>query len=264
MARKANSSEHHSGWGFFWLGTAVTAVLALIVSPGFPAWSSRGSVSALIAAAGLSFSVAGVYLGWYRSPFPIGRFVRIPMVLFVIWFLVGSVGYLVWPPIRRHVLDQAERTRFEEPLRKQIEDRYELDLSCPSADESICAYAGQFIEIFREAGWKVRDNQVHRVTLGVPYQGIRLFSYVPNYPAPDAPVDSGVWTKISNSLITVYKSFSSIGIEANGGVRNDVPENVLTIYFGPEKADESKPTDMTMMYSRFPAIKQQYPKVKLP
>lgn len=177
---------------------------------------------------------------------------------------VAAWGHTIWPPIPRHILNDHERASFEEPLKRQTADRYEIQLSCPSADENVCTYAAQFINLFREAGWKVNNNQIARVTLGVPYEGIRLFSYVPKYPAPDAPVDSGVWTRITPSLISVYKSFSAIGIEADQGIRNDVPDHILTIYFGPEKRDESTPTDLTKLYKRFPAINKEYPEAKLP
>ena len=239
----------------------VIALLSLIAGAGVvPRWA----VVALGSIGFVSFAIVAAMHGWLKAPYPLGTPLRAIGVVGAIAFAMFFLCKTAWPPIRRHVLDDEEKGRFEEPLKRQTNDRYEIQLACPSADEATCVYAAQFINLFREAGWKVQNNQVQRVVLGVPYDGVRLFSYVAKYPEPDAPVDSGVWTKITPSLISVYKSFSAIGIEPDSGIRNDMPENVLTVYFGSEKADESIPTGLTKMYGKIPEIKHNYPDVKLP
>jgi len=57
-------------------------------------------------------------------------------------------------------------------------------------------------------------------------------------------------------LITIYRSFHAIGVEPEEGIRNDVPENVVTVYFGSERADESKPTSLTELYGFYPAMQK--------
>jgi len=240
----------------------------------------------------LIVAVIGIYLGIHPPQTPLGMglglalmfaFAVVPALHAVTWLLgkcqttddygnpihilallilvsiIAFIGHGIWPPIRRHQLDDKDRAKFEKPLKDQTRDRFTVILSCPSDDEQVCVYGAQYINIFREAGWTVQNNQIERATLGVPYNGIRLFSYVPNYPKSDAPVNSGVWTKITPSLISVYSAFSAIGIEADSGIRNDVPENFLTVYFGPEKDDESQPTDMTRTYGNMKAFAKSWP-----
>ena len=80
--------------------------------------------------------------------------------------LLALFGVYVWPPVRRHVLSEKERQAFQEPLKVQQKGEHEeIQIVCPTSDESTCVYANQFINIFREAGWKVQNNQVERVTL---------------------------------------------------------------------------------------------------
>jgi len=246
--------------GLSW-SAGIGVVITLIAGAGaIPRWA----VPVLGAIGFVSFSIVAVLHGWLRAPYWFGTPIRATLVLGAAAVLMFFLCWKAWPPVRRHILADAERTLFEEPLKKQTDDRYEIQLTCPSADEPTCVYAAQFITLFREAGWKVQNNQVQRVILGVPYSGIRLFSYVEKYPEPDAPADTGVWTKVSPSLVTVYRSFHAIGIEPDGGIRNDIKENVLTVYFGSEKADESEPTDMTKLYGQLSDAKRQYPNVKLP
>lgn len=249
--------------GIAWSGGigVVIALLTLIAGAGtVPRWA----VSSLGGIGFLSFSVVATLHGWLKAPYWFGTPIRATAVLAAMAVVMFALCWAAWPPIRRHVLDEDEKARFKAPLEDQEEDRYDIELACPNSDEATCVYVAQFITLFREAGWKVEDNQVKRVTLGIPYDGIRLFGYVEKYPEPDAPVNSGVWALVSKSLIATYRSFHAIGIEAESGIRKDEKPNTLTVYFGSERADESTPTQLTQLYGRLPEVKRQYPSLKLP
>src|SRR5271157_1514130 len=90
-------------------------------------------------------------------------------------------------------------------------------------------WTAMFINIFREAGWKVQNNQVDRVTLGRPPAGIVLFRHTDGDPDPN-DWRSGTWVRVSPGLVSVYQAFSNIGIKADGNARKDIPEGVMTIY----------------------------------
>ena len=80
------------------------------------------------------------------------------------------------------------------------------------------------------------------------------------YPEPDSPPGTGVWTAVTKSLITVYRSFHAINVEPEEGIRQDINQNVLTVYFGSEKADEGVPTSLTQMYGKLPEFEKLKPK----
>src|SRR5271157_4387882 len=60
-------------------------------------------------------------------------------------------------------------------------------------------WTAMFINIFREAGWKVQNNQVERVTLGRPPAGIVLFRHTDGDPDPN-DWRSGTWVRVSPGL----------------------------------------------------------------
>src|SRR6266404_327548 len=103
------------------------------------------------------------------------KWVQAPAAVVLAATFASAIGYRVWPPIRRHTLNEKERALFEKPLSEQKEPREEVQLVCTQGDESACVYAAQFVDIFREAGWKVRDNHVQRVRMNNPTAGIILF-----------------------------------------------------------------------------------------
>jgi hypothetical protein len=111
------------------------------------------------------------------------------------------------------------RANFEKPLNIQRSNRDKIQLACPAAEESTCVYAAQFINILKEAGWKLQSYDVQIVNLAIPYEGIRMFVYVKEYPPPDAPIDVGEWSAVSPSMVSIYRAFASIGIETETGIR---------------------------------------------
>lgn len=178
---------------------------------------------------------------------------------FTLW-IAGIVmwGLNVWPPIHRHILSAKERARFEEPLRAQNSPRDELEIACPNYDNVVCTYAAQFIEIFREAGWKIKDNQVTRVEIKIPHVGVVLVRHSDKLPDPDKP-GSGVWNAITPSLETVRQAFVNVGIEPDSSVSTDFPDTIMVVSFGTEREDESAPTPFTAMMDRMRNFRKERP-----
>jgi len=105
------------------------------------------------------------------------KWAQAPAAIILSATLASAIGCRVWPPIRRHTLSEKERALFEKPLSEQKEPREEIQIICAQGDEPACVYAAQFVNIFREAGWKVRDNHAEPVHLNNPTAGIVLFKH---------------------------------------------------------------------------------------
>ena len=142
------------------------------------------------------------------------------------------------------MLSDSERALFEKPLSAQKEPREEIQIICAEGDELACVYAAQFVNIFREAGWKVQDNHVEPVRMNNPTAGIVLFKRGEGKLDPDN-WRSGLWGALTASLIDVRRAFVNIGIEPEFGSNPQLAEGVVSIFFGLEKEDESAPTDFT-------------------
>jgi hypothetical protein len=162
-------------------------------------------------------------------------------ILVVVVFLFGRA---VWPRSHRHVFSETEQNVFEQPLKGQVEPHEEIQIACPQADENTCIYAAQFIDFFRDAGWTVRGNKVERVTLAKPLKGVILFKQGTGKLDP-ANWRSGLWTAFSPSIKSVGQAFVNVEIEPDSGANPDLPEGVITIYFGPEKPNEAEKTPFT-------------------
>jgi hypothetical protein len=169
---------------------------------------------------------------------------QIPAAFILLGAAIFALGYHIWPPIRRHTLSEHERVLFERPLSEQKEPREEIQIICAQGDEPACVYAAQFVNIFREAGWKVRDNHVEPVRMNNPTAGIVLFKRGQGKLDPDN-WRSGLWTALTASLVDVREAFVNIGIEPEGAGNPELPEGVISIYFGLEKEDEGAATNLT-------------------
>jgi hypothetical protein len=146
----------------------------------------------------------------------------------------------------RHTLSSKEIEKFREPLISIKEgERPQIHLACPAADETVCVYAAQYIQVFRDAGWTVPTGVVERVTLAIPFDGIRLFEHIDAHSDPTDPKSQYQWMAITRPSIAVYDSFSSIGIISDVGHGDAIPKDSITIYFGPPKQNESAPTQFT-------------------
>jgi hypothetical protein len=96
----------------------------------------------------------------------------------------------------------------------------------------------------------VKGNQVQRVSLGIPADGVILYNYVTALPPQDSPLGTGIWTKITPSVITIYRSFSSIEIEPDSGIQN-VEDGAITVYFGSEREDDSEERPLGKMVKSY-------------
>ena len=187
-----------------------------------------------------------------------------PGAILILAITVSIFGRAVWPQVHRHFFTEVERNQFEQPLKDQMETREEIQIMCPVADESSCVYAGQFIDLFRQAGWKVQGNQVDRITLAKPLAGVVLFQHGSGTLDPDN-WQLGLWSPISPSLENVRKAFVNVGIEPDSGANPNLPGNIIAIYFGLEKKNQAERTRLTAMMEvvererqkrTFPRIKQ--------
>lgn len=163
----------------------------------------------------------------------------------------------------RHTLSNKETDLFKKPLVEETEDRPQIHLACPTADESACVYAAQFIQIFRDAGWTVPEGIVERQTLAIPYDGIRIFEHIDTHADLSDPRGNFEWMAITHPMVAIYDSFSAIGILSDVGHGDTLPKDSLTIYFGPPRQDESAPTEFSRgvqkvkyEWSHNPAFKQ--------
>lgn len=163
--------------------------------------------------------------------------------------LVGLYGWFVWPLSHRHELNQRERSAFEQPLKQQKEPREEIQIACPQAEESTCVYAAQFINLFREAGWKVQGNAVQRGALGAPLAGVILVKHGTGTIDP-SNWRSGLWTQMSPSFENVRQAFINVGIEPDSIADQALSENVIRVYFGSEKPNQAERTPLTDMMQR--------------
>ena len=164
---------------------------------------------------------------------------------FIAATLIGGFGLYVWPPIKRHPLSEKEVESFENALKSQEGDDMEIQIACPPNDEKGCAYAGQFIRPVGDSGWKVHAY-VSRLALTKPMDGITIYRRGGNREYTLQHYDAGGYFNINEPhLLAMQKAFQSIRIEPSGGTNPDLPENVMMIYFGPEKEDEAEPTDLT-------------------
>jgi hypothetical protein len=180
----------------------------------------------------------------HASPHSI-RVRRFTGILFIALVSIGLFGIYVWPPIKRHTLTAKERVLFENALKPQKGDDLEIQFACPPNDERTCTYAGQFINLVGDSGWKVR-SYVDRLTLTRPLDGIMIYRRGGNRDYLLQHYNAGGYFNISEPhLLAIQKAFQSIQIEPSGGTNPDIPENVMMVYFGPERENEAEPTDLT-------------------
>jgi hypothetical protein len=157
----------------------------------------------------------------------------------------SALGFKEWPPTRRHVLDGTERLSFENALRPQKGFDLDIQISCPDGDEKTCIYAGQFINLFGEADWKV-EPFVSRLKLSRALDGVIVYRRGGNKEDMMKRWNSGGWFAINEPhLLAVQNAFRTSHIEIEGGPNPDLAENVMMIYIGPERDNEAAPTSLT-------------------
>lgn len=164
-------------------------------------------------------------------------------------FLLSSIvlfifGVYVWPPVKRHRLDEGEWQSFQKPLRSQTDARERIQILCPANDEGSCTYAQQFVDVFRDAGWVVEGNEIHRVTLHAPIAGVTIFTRGEGQLDPNN-WRSGLWIDWTPSFIDVCQAFENVGIEPESHATLEQAKDEVAIYFGLEKENPSEKTSVT-------------------
>jgi len=244
--KSITGAPHGPRWGAAGAGFGVgmTCIVALIQSGHS---LERLSVVLLALLASCSFSSTCFSANWIRLSLSVGIILRSLVILAVIWGGAVWLGIKVWPPIHRHHLSAKERELFLRPLLGAQVPPMRIQVACPAVDERTCAYAAQFQALFSEANWDV-DGTVQRVTLMRPTAGVTL---VEKGGTKESQTDKwkwniGGWTNLSASYENVYQAFSNLGIEGGGSAGSDVPDNQIIVYFGPERDDESQPTELSI------------------
>jgi hypothetical protein len=159
--------------------------------------------------------------------------------------VICALGYAKWPSIRRHVLGKAERLSFEDAIKPQQGADLEVHIGCPVGDEKTCIFAEQFIGLFGESDWKIQPI-VERLTLSKAMDGVMVYRKGGSKEDMMKRWNSGGYFNLNEQhLLAVQNAFQAIHIEINGGTNPELNENVMMIYFGPERENEAEPTDLT-------------------
>jgi hypothetical protein len=137
----------------------------------------------------------------------------------------------------RHPLSKAEQAKFEKAAATQF-PKGPIRISCPVADEPTCVYAAQFIDPLKRAGWVVDGGVVHRVTLNIATAGIMMTTYTPAAFDPAQNPDTGRVVQVPFSLMAVQEAFVGVGLGFITLGENDIPKDMINIYFGPEEPRE--------------------------
>jgi hypothetical protein len=94
MARLPKKESQSQLLALYW-GIAVTAPAALITFTFPPEWG----ICFLVFVGGAALTKAVHMHDWFSAPLKIGKFVRTPVLLALIWGFMGTFGYLVWPKV---------------------------------------------------------------------------------------------------------------------------------------------------------------------
>jgi hypothetical protein len=166
-------------------------------------------------------------------------------VLLVVWVaVILGLGAYKWPPIKRHLLDQDEKISFESTLKSQKDGAPEIQIACPANDETTCAFAGQFITMFGEADWRI-NTSVSRLVLTRPQTGVVIYLRGGDKQYSEQHWNAGGWFPINEPhVLAIQKAFQVIHIEIDSGTNPELADGVMTIYFGPERADEEADTNL--------------------
>jgi hypothetical protein len=149
--------------------------------------------------------------------------------------LIVLYGWTVWPPVPYYRnLTQKEKEQFMEILKSQKEPREQLKLTCPSNDEGLCVIATGYLELFQRAGWSTPTGGIERGLYGKSVSGISIAKKPePGTADPNNP-NLGLWVPQTVSIVTIIKAFDSLNLKVNRIAEQDLPENMISIYFGPQ------------------------------
>ena len=223
--------------------------VAIVIALGFPLLPIQNQISVCIVLALMAvFAIQPVlHLPWvYRASTRTARTIHGAVAIVLMLGVVATYGYVVWPPVHRHTLSDAERNAFEKPLLSLKEPKMSVHLYCAPGDEIDCEYAASLIPLFGQAGWDV-SGTVDRFTLTRPEAGILIGMHGTVKPEDEAKLkwNQGEWTKWTPEVALVRQAFVNIGIEPDSNSGYMIPENQINIYVSHERENESAPTDMT-------------------
>jgi hypothetical protein len=185
--------------------------------------------------------------------------------LALIALVIGTCtwGHAIWPPIRRHKLNEKEIALFKSVLGIPSSNvKQTVEIACPEHDESVCVYSSQFVQYFGDAGWDVK-GKVERVTLARPQSGVVLVERGGD-PKKAFDWNTGGWTAMTPDVESLYRAFKSIGITLGSSAGPFVEDGVIIVWFGEEREDESADTELTTALENMRKLKKQYPPDGIP
>lgn len=169
----------------------------------------------------------------------------LPVLAVLLVFSFFEYHWLWHLHVYRHTLSTKERAIFETPLRAKKDATLDIQIACPLNDEHTCSYATQFISLFGESGWKVSPF-IQRIMLSKSISGIHIRKRGGNKEWMMQHWDAGAYFAFNEPhVVAIYDAFRAIAIETEGSTDPDLGEQVIMLYFGPERDNESETTDLT-------------------
>jgi len=214
-----------------WCLAAVIAVALYLAPQKTPLWTCAGLVCMAVLAAHPT-----LYLPWARNA--ANRKAKTSRSFFAMWGMIVLIvlyGWIVWPPVPYYRnLTQKEQEQFMDILKSQKEPREQLKITCPSNDEGLCVIATGYLELFQRAGWRTPTGGIERGLYGKSVSGISIAKKPePGTLDPNNP-NLGLWVLQSPSMVTINNAFGSLNLRVIRLAEQDLPENVISIYFGPQ------------------------------
>lgn len=130
-----------------------------------------------------------------------------------------------------------------------------ITLGCSAYSEESCVFAGQFLNLFKRAGWPLQVDGVERVNLTRPIAGVVLFTHGEGKYDPSAP-DSGLWTKITPDRDALEEAFSNLDLDPESSADGTIPEGEVRIFFGIEPSEEETEARRALRQKRLESIRQ--------
>lgn len=153
--------------------------------------------------------------------------------------LTIAIGIYVWPPLP-YYQTLASRTRedFMNVLKSQREPKETLIVKCPTSSEELCTIATNYLEMFQRAGWRTPTGGIERGYYMKSFPGVTISKRPePGTVDPNDPVH-GLWIFQSPSMVTIQNAFHAVDIIPRQQADQQLPSNVITIYFGPPPEPE--------------------------
>lgn len=149
--------------------------------------------------------------------------------------LITAFGIYVWPPLPYYKTLTVElRENFMNVLKAQKDPKETLIIQCPASNEELCTVATDYLEMFQRAGWKTPSGGIARGSYLKSFPGVSVGKKPqPGNVDPNYPVH-GLWVFQSPSIVTVKNAFRAVDIIPNEKADRNLPEDTISIYFGPE------------------------------